>query len=212
MTTSSIKRRRSPHDAPASNDGDDDDGLENNDIEPENNSSAAIISNNIGSGAGSRSSSTSSSSSSSGSGGNGDGDDDSVLGSSGPTVSVSASAEESINRISTGGSNNLGKRDSEEDSWASKGYSYINPFVHRIQIDSHIEVAKVSFLSFAFLLPPLFLFCAVSRYRFRAIDSFMQNSSNTAVRPSLSTPYCILLDTRVNSFYFSSAVVVVVIG
>lgn len=210
MTTSSIKRRRSPHDAPASNDGDDDDGLENNDIEPENNSSAAIISNNIGSGAGSRSSSTSSSSSSSG--GNGDGDDDSVLGSSGPTVSVSASAEESINRISTGGSNNLGKRDSEEDSWASKGYSYINPFVHRIQIDSHIEVAKVSFLSFAFLPLPIFLFCAVSRYRFRAIDSFMQNSSNIAVRPSLSTPHCILLDTRVNSFYFSSAVVVVVIG
>lgn len=158
MTTSSIKRRRSPHDAPASNDGDDDDGLENNDIEPENNSSAAIISNNIGSGAGSRSSSTSSSSSSSG--GNGDGDDDSVLGSSGPTVSVSASAEESINRISTGGSNNLGKRDSEEDSWASKGYSYINPFVHRIQIDSHIEVAKVSFLSlslFSSPLPPSFL-------------------------------------------------------
>lgn len=156
MTTSSIKRRRSPHDAPASNDGDDDDGLENNDIEPENNSSAAIISNNIGSGAGSRSSSTSSSSSSSG----GNGDDDSVLGSSGPTVSVSASAEESINRISTGGSNNLGKRDSEEDSWASKGYSYINPFVHRIQIDSHIEVAKVSFLSFVFLPPPhLLILC-----------------------------------------------------
>lgn len=39
---------------------------------------------------------------------------------------------------------NLTKRDSEEDTWASKGYNYINPFVHRIEIDSHIEVAKVS--------------------------------------------------------------------
>lgn len=38
----------------------------------------------------------------------------------------------------------LTKRDSEEDAWASKGYNYINPFVHRIEIDSHIEVAKVS--------------------------------------------------------------------
>ncbi|KAI8034241.1 hypothetical protein M5D96_013000 [Drosophila gunungcola] len=38
----------------------------------------------------------------------------------------------------------LSKRDSEEDTWASKGYNYINPFVHRIEIDSHIEVAKVS--------------------------------------------------------------------
>jgi len=36
----------------------------------------------------------------------------------------------------------LSKRDSEEDAWASKGY--INPFVHRLEIDSHIEVAKVS--------------------------------------------------------------------
>lgn len=41
----------------------------------------------------------------------------------------------------------LTKRDSEEDAWASKGYNYINPFVHRIEIDSHIEVAKVSLFS-----------------------------------------------------------------
>lgn len=133
MTTSSIKRRRSPHDAPASNDGDDDDALEmeNNDIEPQNNS---ITSNRRSS----RSSSTTSS-------------DGSVLASAtsvaaaAAAVSVSGDAFDAADRINRINSN-LGKRDSEEDSWASKGYSYINPFVHRIQIDSHIEVAKVSFL------------------------------------------------------------------
>ncbi|TDG41603.1 hypothetical protein AWZ03_011980, partial [Drosophila navojoa] len=89
MTTSSIKRRRSPHAAPASNDGE---SLENDN---DNNSSRTDSSN---------------------------------------------SRALPNNRISI--SNNMSKRDSEEDSWASKGYSYINPFVHRIQIDDHIEVAK----------------------------------------------------------------------
>lgn len=55
----------------------------------------------------------------------------------------------------------LTKRDSEEDTWASKGYNYINPFVHRIEIDSHIEVAKVSppsshFIPFSSYPTPLF--------------------------------------------------------
>lgn len=137
MTTSSIKRRRSPHDAPASNDGDDDDGLANNDIEREN----------MSSGGGSRSSSTS---------------NDSVLASD--IVSDRAAAE-SIKSISIG-SNNLGKRDSEEDSWASKGYTYINPFVHRIEIDSHIEVAKVSFLIYSLYSLPLVLFPVSVSVRF----------------------------------------------
>lgn len=108
MTTSSIKRRRSPHDARASNDGD---GLENDN---DNNSST-------------RSSRSRSSS------GSGSGSSSSAL----PNNSISISS-------------NMSKRDSEEDTWASKGYSYINPFVHRIEIDSHIEVAKVSFLVYPF--------------------------------------------------------------
>lgn len=149
MTTSSIKRRRSPHDAPASNDGDDDDALEmeNNDIEPQNNSSTTNRRS-------SRSSTTSS--------------DGSVLASAtsaaaaaAAAVSVSgdaADAADSINRISS----NLGKRDSEEDSWASKGYSYINPFVHRIQIDSNIEVAKVSVLFLTSLPHYLIPHCSFS--------------------------------------------------
>lgn len=146
MTTSSIKRRRSPHDAPASNDGDDDDALEmeNNDIEPQNNSSTSNRRS-------SRSSSTTSS-------------DGSVLASASTAAAAAAvsvsddafDAADSINRISS----NLGKRDSEEDSWASKGYSYINPFVHRIQIDSHIEVAKVSFLFLTFLPHHLITLCS----------------------------------------------------
>jgi len=107
MTTSSIKRRRSPHDARASND--DGDGLDN-DNEMDNNSTS--VTNN--------------------------------------SITITS---------------NLGKRDSEEDSWASKGYSYINPFVHRIQIDNHIDVAKVSFL-FPFHI-------SVCK---RVLHSFMQNS------------------------------------
>lgn len=36
------------------------------------------------------------------------------------------------------------KTDSEEDTWSSTGYNYINPFVHRLQIDNNIDLAKVS--------------------------------------------------------------------
>ncbi|EDV99539.1 lysophosphatidylcholine acyltransferase [Drosophila grimshawi] len=107
MTTSSIKRRRSPHDARASNDGD---GLDSDSNENNENSSG-------------RSSS-----------------------------SVSVLANNSVN---------LSKRDSEEDSWASKGYSYINPFVHRIQIDNHIEVAKIYVLT-VLLLPIRVVGCVLS--------------------------------------------------
>lgn len=103
MTTSSIKRRRSPHDARASND--DGDGLEN-DNEMDNNSTS--VTNN--------------------------------------SITITG---------------NLGKRDSEEDSWASKGYSYINPFVHRIQIDNHIDVAKIYVLS-VLLLPIRVVGCVLS--------------------------------------------------
>ncbi|KAH8420255.1 hypothetical protein KR009_008366 [Drosophila setifemur] len=56
---------------------------------------------------------------------------------------------------------NLSKRDSEEDTWASKGYNYINPFVHRIEIDNHIEVAKVYVLS-VLLLPIRVVGCVLS--------------------------------------------------
>ncbi|EDW65238.2 lysophosphatidylcholine acyltransferase [Drosophila virilis] len=115
MTTSSIKRRRSPHDARASNDGD---GLENDN---DNNSSTRS----------SRSRSSSGSSSS-------------AL----PNNSISISS-------------NMSKRDSEEDTWASKGYSYINPFVHRIEIDSHIEVAKIYVLT-VLLLPIRVVGCILS--------------------------------------------------
>ncbi|KAM8721481.1 hypothetical protein ACLKA7_007370 [Drosophila subpalustris] len=108
MTTSSIKRRRSPHDARASHDGD---GLqEENDNETGNNISNVLVT-------------------------------------------------DAINGITN--INNLGKRDSEEDSWASKGYSYINPFVHRIQIDSHIDVAKIYVLS-VLLLPIRVVGCVLS--------------------------------------------------
>ncbi|KAH8287633.1 hypothetical protein KR054_010895 [Drosophila jambulina] len=55
----------------------------------------------------------------------------------------------------------LTKRDSEEDTWASKGYNYINPFVHRIEIDSHIEVAKVYVLT-VLLLPIRVVGCVLS--------------------------------------------------
>ncbi|KAH8397821.1 hypothetical protein KR222_003345, partial [Zaprionus bogoriensis] len=55
----------------------------------------------------------------------------------------------------------LAKRDSEEDSWASKGYSYINPFVHRIQIDSRVEVAKIYVLT-VLLLPIRVVGCVLS--------------------------------------------------
>lgn len=188
MTTSSIKRRRSPHDAPASNDGDDDDALEmeNNDIEPQNNS---ITSNRRSS----RSSSTTSS-------------DGSVLASAtsvaaaAAAVSVSGDAFDAADRINRINSN-LGKRDSEEDSWASKGYSYINPFVHRIQIDSHIEVAKVSFLFLTslphyHLITPLFLFIL-----FSVNISVRVHSCKTAQKQLLGgRKGAALLDTRVNSF------------
>ncbi|XP_034490391.1 lysophosphatidylcholine acyltransferase [Drosophila innubila] len=111
MTTSSIKRRRSPHDARASNDGD---GLqqEENDYETDSNGTRVLATDAID-----------------------------VNG-----VTITA---------------NLGKRDSEEDSWASKGYSYINPFVHRIQIDSHIDVAKIYVLS-VLLLPIRVVGCVLS--------------------------------------------------
>lgn len=36
------------------------------------------------------------------------------------------------------------KTDSEEDAWSSTGYNYINPFVHRLQIENNIDLAKVS--------------------------------------------------------------------
>ncbi|EDW07630.1 lysophosphatidylcholine acyltransferase [Drosophila mojavensis] len=107
MTTSSIKRRRSPHAAPASNDGE---SLENDN---DNNSSRTDSSN---------------------------------------------SRALPNNRISI---SNMSKRDSEEDSWASKGYSYINPFVHRIQIDDHIEVAKIYVLT-VLLLPIRVVGCVLS--------------------------------------------------
>ncbi|XP_017012964.1 lysophosphatidylcholine acyltransferase [Drosophila takahashii] len=55
----------------------------------------------------------------------------------------------------------LSKRDSEEDTWASKGYNYINPFVHRIEIDSHIEVAKIYVLT-VLLLPIRVVGCVLS--------------------------------------------------
>ncbi|XP_039498359.1 lysophosphatidylcholine acyltransferase [Drosophila santomea] len=55
----------------------------------------------------------------------------------------------------------LTKRDSEEDTWASKGYNYINPFVHRIEIDSHIEVAKIYVLT-VLLLPIRVVGCVLS--------------------------------------------------
>ncbi|XP_030381302.1 lysophosphatidylcholine acyltransferase [Scaptodrosophila lebanonensis] len=58
-------------------------------------------------------------------------------------------------------SGSLAKRDSEEDSWASKGYNYINPFVHRIQIDSHIEIAKIYVLT-VLLLPIRVMGCVLS--------------------------------------------------
>ncbi|XP_026846430.1 lysophosphatidylcholine acyltransferase [Drosophila persimilis] len=58
-------------------------------------------------------------------------------------------------------SNSLSKRDSEEDAWASKGYNYINPFVHRLEIDSHIEVAKIYVLT-VLLLPIRVVGCVLS--------------------------------------------------
>ncbi|XP_068141291.1 lysophosphatidylcholine acyltransferase [Drosophila tropicalis] len=56
---------------------------------------------------------------------------------------------------------NLSKRDSMENSWSSKGYSYINPFVHRIEIDSQIELAKVYVLT-VLLLPIRVVGCVLS--------------------------------------------------
>ncbi|ALC48801.1 CG32699, partial [Drosophila busckii] len=103
MTTSTIKRRRSPHDVREPTDGNDID----NETDTDNNSSSVLENDNV------------------------------VI------------------------PNNLTKRDSEEDAWASKGYSYINPFVHRIDIDSHIEVAKIYVLS-VLLLPIRVVGCVLS--------------------------------------------------
>ncbi|XP_017474168.1 PREDICTED: lysophosphatidylcholine acyltransferase [Rhagoletis zephyria] len=53
------------------------------------------------------------------------------------------------------------KTDSEEDAWSSTGYDYINPFVHRLQIDNRIDLAKVYVLT-VLLLPIRVVGCVLS--------------------------------------------------
>ncbi|XP_054728941.1 lysophosphatidylcholine acyltransferase [Anastrepha obliqua] len=53
------------------------------------------------------------------------------------------------------------KTDSEEDSWSSTGYYYINPFVHRLQIDNNVDLAKIYVLT-ALLLPFRVVGCVLS--------------------------------------------------
>ncbi|XP_011200429.2 lysophosphatidylcholine acyltransferase [Bactrocera dorsalis] len=53
------------------------------------------------------------------------------------------------------------KTDSEEDAWSSTGYNYINPFVHRLQIENNIDLAKIYVLTV--LLMPIRVFgCLLS--------------------------------------------------
>ncbi|KAH8274176.1 hypothetical protein KR018_001176, partial [Drosophila ironensis] len=61
----------------------------------------------------------------------------------------------------SGSASSISKRDSQEDAWASKGYNYINPFVHRIEIDSHVEMAKIYALT-VLLLPIRVVGCVLS--------------------------------------------------
>lgn len=64
---------------------------------------------------------------------------------------MSSSSNSTISSNPTGvGSNpernyhNLFKTDSQDDSWSSTGYSYINPFMHKLVIDDSFDIAKVS--------------------------------------------------------------------
>ncbi|BFG01858.1 lysophosphatidylcholine acyltransferase [Drosophila madeirensis] len=85
--------------------------------------------------------------------------------------------------IHTSGS--LSKRDSEEDAWASKGYNYINPFVHRVEIDSHIEVAKVYVLT-VLLLPIRVVGCVLSllsAWMFACIGLYGMTLDDLKARP-----------------------------
>ncbi|XP_004535128.1 lysophosphatidylcholine acyltransferase [Ceratitis capitata] len=53
------------------------------------------------------------------------------------------------------------KTDSEEDTWSSTGYNYINPFVHRLQIDNSIDLAKIYMLT-VLLMPIRVVGCVIS--------------------------------------------------
>lgn len=49
----------------------------------------------------------------------------------------------------------ISKTDSQESdnvNWDAVGSTYINPFIHRINIDNNVELAKVSNIDFLFLL------------------------------------------------------------
>lgn len=64
-----------------------------------------------------------------------------------------------INRMPTPPSpapSTVSKADSEEDeslSWTNVNTNYINPFVHRINIENNVDLAKVSFVNDSEFIP-----------------------------------------------------------
>ncbi|XP_067639418.1 lysophosphatidylcholine acyltransferase [Eurosta solidaginis] len=70
-------------------------------------------------------------------------------------------SQETTEINATNRNNTLEKTDSEDDAWSSTGYNYINPFVHNLQIDNRIDLAKMYMLT-VLLLPIRVVGCFLS--------------------------------------------------
>ncbi|XP_037936996.1 lysophosphatidylcholine acyltransferase [Teleopsis dalmanni] len=77
------------------------------------------------------------------------------------------------------------KTDSEDNSWASDGFNYINPFVHRVNIDNHVDLAKIYVLS-VLLLPFRVVGCVlslVSAWMFACIGLYGMTLDDLKIKP-----------------------------
>lgn len=61
-----------------------------------------------------------------------------------PSANSPPNDDSTDNTMATPVSTTIVKNDSEEDSLDWTGNNYINPFIHRLNIENHMDLAKVS--------------------------------------------------------------------